>query len=114
MPFPEARFDVVIATTMTHHLQTETEVVTHFREAARVARRAVLLCDLHRNPFFLSGLWSLLIALRAPTEFRRDGVLSVLRGWRVAEWRRLADAAGLSSARVWQEHGTRVLLGFKK
>ncbi len=114
LPFREASFDVVIATTMTHHLQTEAEVVTHFREAARVARRAVLLCDLHRNPLFLSGLWSLLIALRVPAEFRQDGVLSVLRGWRVPEWRRLADTAGLSSARVWQEHGTRVLLALKK
>lgn len=114
LPFPDNHFDAVIATTMTHHLGTEAEVIAHFREAARVARRGVLLCDLHRNPFFAAGLWSVLVALGAPGDFRRDGVLSVRRGWRVPEWRRLADAAGLSEARIWSEHGTRVLLQLHK
>lgn len=114
LPFPDESFDAVIATTMTHHLKSEADVVAHFREAVRVARRGVLLCDLHRNSLFAAGLWGVLVALGAPGEFRRDGVLSVRRGWRVPEWRRLADTAGLTSARVWSEHGTRVLLQFKK
>lgn len=112
LPFPDGSFEVVLATSMTHHLPSEAAVIAHFREAARVARRAVLICDLHRNSFFQFGLWLLLLG--ASREFRADAVLSVKRGWRVGEWRRLADAAGLTGANVWAEHGTRVLLSLVK
>lgn len=114
VPFADASFDVVIATTMTHHLSNEAAVVTHFREAERTARRAVLLVDLHRNALFHAVLWLLLVAMRSPAEFRADGTLSVRRGWRVAEWQRLAALTGLRSSRVWMEHGTRVLLSLVK
>lgn len=114
LPFPDGSFDVVIASTMTHHLPDEPAVVAHFREAARVARRAVLICDMQRNAAFLALLWLVLVARRVPKEFREDGILSVKRGWRADEWRRLADAAGLPDARVWAEHGARVLLAVTK
>lgn len=114
LPFPDASFDVVVATTMTHHLDTDADVVTHFREAARVARRAVLLCDLYRNGWFMAGVWAFVGLAGESRELRRDGALSVRRGWRPEEWRRLADAAGLTHARVWKEHGTRVLLALDK
>ena len=114
LPFEDGQFDVVIANTMTHHLDSEEAVVAHFREAARVARRLVLICDMQRRlPFFLL-LGTTLWLVRAPREFRRDGLLSVRRGWRAGEWRRLADAAGLAEARVWDEHGSRVLLALVK
>ena len=112
LPFPDASFDVVVATSMTHHLDSDEDVVAHFREADRVARRAALFTDLHRNVAFLVGLW--LGLLGAPRAFRADAVLSVRRGWRVPEWQRLAAAAGLTRARVWREHGTRVLLSVAK
>lgn len=114
LPFADGEFDVAIATTMTHHLNTDAAVIRHFQEAGRVARRAVLICDMQRNPLFLAGLWLTLIAVGAPGEFRRDGVLSVRRGWRVPEWRHLADQAGLPQARVWSEHGAHVLLAVAK
>jgi SAM-dependent methyltransferase len=114
LPFPDSRFDVVIATTMTHHLADDGSVAQHFREAHRVARRAVLLCDLQRNPLLLGWLWLLLTALGAPREFKSDGLVSVRRGWRATEWRRLARLAGLADARVWEEHGARVLLASLK
>jgi len=110
LPFEDGRFDVVLATTMTHHLATEEEVIQHFREANRVAGRLVLLCDMHRNPVFFALLGLLLWMNGAPREFRRDGLISVRRGWRAGEWRGLADRAGLREARVWSEHGSRVLL----
>ena len=112
LPFADATFDVVVATTMTHHLASDADVVAHFREAARVARKVVLLCDLHRNCFFLAALW--LLCLPLSRHFRADAALSVRRGWRIAEWQRLAGAAGLVGARVWREHGTRILLTLTK
>jgi hypothetical protein len=79
-----------------------------------VAKRLVLICDLHRNRFFWLALAALLWSIRLPREFRRDGLLSIERGWRVPDWRRLAEAAGLTNARIWQEHGTRILLAVVK
>ncbi len=110
LPFATNSFDLAIATTMTHHLHSDADVSAHFREARRVACQAVLICDMVRSPFFLAALWVVLVALRVPKEFRRDGVQSVKRGWRESEWRRLAASAGLNGARVWSEHGTRILL----
>lgn len=55
IPFPDESFDVVTATTMTHHLEDDAQVVRHFAEAWRVARRAVFIYDLHRNPAFAAG-----------------------------------------------------------
>jgi len=110
LPFAAHSFDLAIATTMTHHLNSDAEVSAHFREARRVSRQAVLICDMVRSPLFLVALWAVLVALRAPKEFRKDGVQSVKRGWRIHEWERLAALAGLQGARVWSEHGTRILL----
>ena len=114
LPFPDGRFDVVIATTMTHHLGDEADVAAHFREAHRVAGRAVLLCDLQRSPFLIACLWMLLTAIRAPREFKSDAIVSVRRGWRADEWRRLAGEAGIRDARVWEEYGAHVLLAAGK
>ena len=110
LPFAANSFDLAIGSTMTHHLNSDADVSAHFREARRVARQSVLICDMIRSPFFLVALWAVLVALRAPKEFRQDGVQSVKRGWRESEWRRLAALAGLNEARVWSEHGTRILL----
>jgi SAM-dependent methyltransferase len=110
LPFPDNAFDVVIASQMTHHLETEADVVAHFREAHRVAGRAALICDMHRNAFFYAALAVVLTLMRLPAWLRSDGLVSVRRGWRVPEWRACARRAGLPTARVWFEHGTRILL----
>src|SRR5205085_12125871 len=40
LPFVANSFDIVIASQMTHHLAGDAEVIQHFREANRVARRS--------------------------------------------------------------------------
>ena len=114
LPFKDGSFDVVTASMMTHHLNSDAEVIAHFTEATRVARRVVLICDLHRNAAFLLGLQMMLRCMSVPKEFREDGALSVRRGWRVHEWQRLVKSAGLEGATVWFEHGTRILLSVVK
>ncbi len=113
LPFPDAQFDVVIASQMTHHL-TDAEVATHFREAWRVARQAMLLSDLHRNLFLYALVWAGTWLVGFNRAMREDGLISVRRGFRLDEWRRHAAAAGIPNARVWLYAGTRIMLAARK
>ncbi|MBI3849274.1 MAG: methyltransferase domain-containing protein [Verrucomicrobia bacterium] len=114
LPFRDASFDVVMASQMTHHLAGEAEVVTHFREAWRVTRTALVLSDLHRN----AGLYALVcfwvFALGLSPRVRSDGMLSVRRGFRVAEWRSFAQQAGIPQASTWLYLGMRIMLHARK
>ncbi len=114
LPFCDGSFDIVIASQMTHHLATDQEIQRHFREAWRVARRAIVFSDLHRGPFLYGVLWLMFHLRRYPEHFRYDGLLSVRRGFRVDELRVLAREAGISRARVWLHYGTRVILQARK
>ncbi len=114
LPFNDGTFDVVIAAQMTHHLDSDAAVRAHFSEAWRVARRVVLIHDLHRNIAMYGVLALLLRILRVSPDFREDGLLSVRRGWRLGEWRQLADDAGMTDVRVWLEAGARIILEAKK
>lgn len=110
LPFPDRAFDVVVASTMTHHLPDDAAVCRHFSEAARVARRLVVVSDMQRSPLLYTGLSVLLPLLGCPPAFRHDGLLSVRRGWRPSEWRELARRAGLDDAEVRSELGLRLTL----
>lgn len=93
------QFDVVTATLVCHHL-TDEELVTFLQQACRVAKRAVILNDLHRHP-----LASLSFRAVAPLFFRHrliwhDGLLSIQRAFKREEWQRHLAAAGIASSRV--------------
>lgn len=110
LPFHDNSFDVVIASQMTHHLDSDQQVMAHFGEAFRVARKRVFLNDIHRNAGIYFVIWILLNIHRVPRHFLQDGLLSVRRGWRVGEWKRLAREAGMPDARVWLYGGSRIML----
>src|SRR5579883_1604099 len=110
LPFQDQAFDIVIASQMTHHFMSDEEVCRHFQEAWRVTRHALFFNDLHRNAALYSLLWVWLRIFRLPKHFRSDCLLSVRRGWRTAEWRKLAGQAGIPNARIRLHHGTRLLL----
>jgi len=112
-PFPDNSFDIVIASQMSHHL-ADAEVVIHFREAWRVARHAIVLCDLHRNPLLYALVWLTLAPPWFSAGFRRDGLISVRKGFRLQEWRRFAQSAGIAGARVWLYAATRITLEARK
>jgi SAM-dependent methyltransferase len=113
LPFADNSFDLVIASQMTHHL-TDTDVVQHWREAWRVTRDALFICDLHRNVCFYSMLWVFLLLLCRDRRLRADGLISVKRGFRRREWRALAAQADLPDAKVWLYYGTRIVLQARK
>jgi SAM-dependent methyltransferase len=113
LPFADGSFDLVVASQMTHHL-TDAEVVRHWREAWRVTRDGIFICDLHRNAGFYALLWLALRLTGVSRIVREDGLISVKRGFRRREWRELAARADIPDAKVWLYYGTRVGLQARK
>ena len=114
LPFPNDSFDLVIASQMTHHLKTLDDVVCHFKEAGRVSRDAVFICDLHRNAGSYGCLMVLLRLLGVSASIREDGLLSIKRGWRIQEWNSLVRQAELPEPKVWLYYGSRIVLQARK
>ena len=113
LPFADSSFDLVVASQMTHHL-TDEQVVRHWREARRVTRDAMFICDLHRNAGLYAMLWLSLPLLRISRALREDGLISVRRGFRRGEWRELAARAEIPGAEVRLYYGTRIVLQARK
>jgi SAM-dependent methyltransferase len=113
LPFRDETFDVVMASQMAHHLP-DAEVRQLLSESWRVARKAILLCDLHRNLGLYLALRLLFCFQRHPSSFRADGLLSVKRGWRIGDLARLAAEAKIPGASVRLYFGARVILRANK
>lgn len=99
LPYDDDAFDVAVAALFLHHFHGD-EAVALLREMDRVARRGILVNDLHRHPLAYHGVRALGAVTQASEMFRHDGPLSVLRGFTRAELEQLAAAAGLRGARV--------------
>jgi 2-polyprenyl-3-methyl-5-hydroxy-6-metoxy-1,4-benzoquinol methylase len=113
LPFADGHFDLVVASQMTHHL-ADAEIIQHWREAWRVTRDAMFICDLHRNAGFYAMLWVALRLLRAERTVREDALVSVRRGFHREEWRALAARAEIPGAGVRLYYGTRIVLQARK
>ena len=98
---------------MTHHL-TDEQVVTHLREAWRVTRDALFICDLHRNAGFYVALRLMIPFMRIGQTVREDALLSVRRAFHLCEWRELANCANVPGAQVSLYYGTRIVLQARK
>ena len=109
LPFADGAFDYVMCSLFAHHFRDE-ECVRVLREMSRVARRRVYCIDLHRHPvayYFYTTAGRLLLHNRL---VREDGALSILRGFRSAELRRLAERAGLPNSKVERRFPYRLVL----
>lgn len=95
LPYPDRSFDYVISSLFFHHL-SEVEGVLLLREMARVARRGLLVNDLLRSRLacLLTAMTTRLLSGNRLTH--HDGPISVLRGFRPQELRRMAVKAGLA------------------
>jgi 2-polyprenyl-3-methyl-5-hydroxy-6-metoxy-1,4-benzoquinol methylase len=99
LPYPDASFDVVLASLILHHMDGEDQVRL-LRELYRVARRVVLVNDLRRGrwPFLIT--WAALHVVSGNRLIHYDGPLSVRRGFLPGELMALAREAGWARSRV--------------
>jgi hypothetical protein len=94
LPFAPRSVDVVIASQVLHHFPRDT--------AARwiaafdcIARRAVVLADLHRSAVAMAAWWLASFPLRLHPVTRHDGVVSLRRGYTRQEFQGLCTEAGV-------------------
>lgn len=113
LPFADGSFDVVIGSQMAHHLKDE-QVIRHFEEGWRVARRGLVVSDLHRNAGLYAVLAITCLLGGFPQMFTQDCVVSVKRGWRLPELKRLAEEAGIQGVQARLYFGARVVVSAVK
>ncbi len=111
LPFCDDAFDLVYCTLFLHHFNNDAAVAI-LREMARVARRRIIVIDLHRDPipyyFYRIAGWPLLQRFTY-----EDGSLSIRRSFRPEEFRDLARKAGLSEIAVHRSAAYRLVLSGK-
>jgi SAM-dependent methyltransferase len=112
LPFADGSFDYAISSLFFHHL-TDEQIPDVLREMSRVARRGILVIDLHRDPVAFVGYKVLCFVFRISPLVRHDGSLSIRKGFREGELSSLGVRAGLRGCVDDQVSPGRVVLTSK-
>ncbi len=94
---PTKSFDIVTSTLVCHHLPEEA-LITFIYKACRIAKKKVIINDLHRHPLAL-----LLFKIICPLYFRNrlvhhDGALSIQRAFKRHDWVSYLERAGIKKS----------------
>jgi ubiquinone/menaquinone biosynthesis C-methylase UbiE len=108
--YEDDAFDIVLLSLTLHHFERGDQVRV-LREAARVARTAIVVNELERSlPSYLGARFLAATRWRANRLTRHDGPLSVLQAFTARELRAIAGAAGLRVASVRRRLLFRIVL----
>ncbi|MDN3565565.1 methyltransferase domain-containing protein [Paeniroseomonas aquatica] len=97
---PAARFDVILCSLFTHHLD-DAQLVRFLRWLDHHAVRGWLISDLHRHWLPWGFVWAATRAMRMDPMVIHDSTISIARGFRRADWQRLTAAAGTPAEIRW-------------
>ena len=97
---PAARFDVVICSLFTHHLD-DAALVRFLRWIEARAALGWLISDLHRHWLPWGFVWVAVRALRMDPMVVHDSTISIARGFTRAECQHLIAEAGVPAAIRW-------------
>ena len=102
LPFADSTFDLVSCSLFIHHLSPE-QAVLFAKDALRVARRAVLVHDLIRNPFHLALAYAGLPSYRSRIT-RNDAPASVRQAYTVKEMENFFREAAATKIETQQHY----------
>lgn len=91
---PEARADIVTSTQLLHHFSEE-ELPHAVASMLRAARLGVVVNDIHRHWIAWTAVWLATRAISSNRYILNDGPLSVAKGFRSQDWKRLKQALGI-------------------
>lgn len=94
LPIGDGGVDIVIASQLLHHFSRDAGVAL-LQELTRVARLGVVVADLRRAWLARLGIWAAAHVLRFHPVSRRDGIVSIRRGFSSRTLRELLVAAGV-------------------
>jgi ubiquinone/menaquinone biosynthesis C-methylase UbiE len=98
-PFQAASFDFVLSSQMLHHFSEE-KIIVLLKAWSRLARKAILVSDLVRDPLAYYGIRVITHLFTRNQMTRFDGPLSVRRALTLNEWRELFREAAVGPFRV--------------
>lgn len=98
LPFRDNSFDVVGSSLFVHHLEPD-ELARFTAEALRVARHALVINDLVRNPLHLALAYAGFPLYRSRLT-RHDAPASVRRAYTVEEMRKILKQAGAADVTI--------------
>ena len=113
IPLADRSVDVVTCSLFLHHFDAE-EAIRVLREAARVARRGIVVGDLSRSRLAWGVTWLATHVLSRSHLFHVDGPRSVQAALRADELEELARQAGVTNARIEACFPFRLILTWKK
>jgi ubiquinone/menaquinone biosynthesis C-methylase UbiE len=113
IPMANNSVDVVTCSLFLHHFD-EADIVSIFREAARVARRGLVMSDLSRSRLALVLTWTVTRLLSRSRVFHVDGPRSVRAAFHPGELAAMARQAGLAGVRVKRRFPFRLMLIWRK
>jgi ubiquinone/menaquinone biosynthesis C-methylase UbiE len=112
LPFQDGTFDVVMASLFFHHLP-DSDCVKVLAQMWRLAKRRVLVNDLHRHVIAYWSIRALTAMFSKSSMVRHDAPVSVRRAFRPAELLEIAKAAGVP-AQVHRSFPYRLVLVAEK
>jgi SAM-dependent methyltransferase len=94
------RTDIVHASLVLHHMESDKDTIRALEAMGRLARRAVIINDLHRHRFAYDSIRLLTGLFSRNAILKHDAALSVRRGFLRAELLELATQAGWDPYRI--------------
>lgn len=91
-------FDVITATLVCHHLSDE-ELISFLKQSYRIAKRAIILNDLHRHQLASWGFRCVAPILFNNRLITHDGLLSIRRSFTKKDWIYFLHAANIPLSR---------------
>jgi ubiquinone/menaquinone biosynthesis C-methylase UbiE len=113
LPLASESIDIVVCTLLLHHFDAP-DAAAVLTEAARVARRAVLISDLTRSRLAWALTWLATRLLSRSWVFHTDGPRSVRAAYAPAEMQTLARQAGMVNVTIIRQFPFRMLLVWLK
>lgn len=107
LPIADRSVDVVLACQFLHHFDRASAAAL-IRRFTKVARLGVVIADLRRSRIAAAGIWCAALALGFHPVSRRDGVLSIKRGFTTDELTALLRSVGVAAV-VHRRPGFRVV-----